>query len=254
MAKKITPPNFNEGWAYFPGASKFEIKTDATGHYSAGTVRQFGNKKIVEHDEHGIVRLYDDEKVLRDFKPMDVLKEMMESKKSPIVAPVEKKKPSKKTTTSPDESFPSMNVVVGGNDNDDARDDVIIENPKTEVQTTKQQQPITTDTMAKKTTTPKKAASKKKPAPAKKSGAAKTKRTGLPLLADLKVTKEEEKIAKLKTQYSIKAWKLHKNGRTVKEIMVILNRPDKHTSTPMGIDRYKASKKLQDKADAVKVD
>jgi hypothetical protein len=89
---------------------------------------------------------------------------------------------------------------------------------------------------------------------AKKAGEPKTKRTGLPLLADLKVTKEEEKIAKLKTQYSIKAWKLHKGGRTVKEIMVILNRPDKHTSTPMGIERYKVNKKLQAKADAVKVD
>ena len=64
-------------------------------------------------------------------------------------------------------------------------------------------------------------------------------------------TAEEKKIAEFGTMYAIKAWKLHKLGRTPQEIMAITGRWDKPSSTPRIIAEYVKNVKLRHRADAI---
>lgn len=73
MTTKAMPPNFNTGWEYIPGASKFEINREEV-------VRQCGNKKIVTPQKDGTVLLFGDEKKLDTFNPKEIAAQLFKDK------------------------------------------------------------------------------------------------------------------------------------------------------------------------------
>lgn len=257
MTLRKTPPSFTEGWERIPGASKYEINKDAV-------ARNFASKKEIASspDAEGNVLIYGDENRLDKFNlrkiadelfPTDQLIKILKEREKEKIEIVELKS-GEIVNSLTDEEKNLLSDALETHENQNNK----INTPKMATKTKQVKK------AALKASTPKKAQSPKvgKKAPETKGKPSKTKELpkvvkALPKskvnLEDLKITEEEKKIAKLKCMYSIKAWKLHKLGRTPKEIMAILNRQDKYTSTPMAIESYKKNSKLQNRADLVKV-
>lgn len=226
MTLKKTSPSFIEGWEKIPGANNFEIN-------SKREVRNFSTKKPVKAVD-GIVNLYDNSKKVNPFNVEEIasklfpetLAEVKEGEKlKNLPAEIQKELLNQIQTTQ--KSNTMKKAATKGKKN------------ATATKTSKKAQSPT--------------ATKKMPVVKAKAQTPAKSTTKPETETVLVATSEEKKIAALNCMYSIKVWKLHKLGRTPKEIMTILNRPDKQTSTPAAIERYKENKKLQNRADLIKV-
>lgn len=291
MTKKATPPSFIEGWERIPGASNYEINAEEVARHSGskkviasppdaeGNVLIFGDEKRLEkfNLKKIAAELFPVGKRKKDLSPEATLPSVAEALENPVIVAgimhdaIQEVTGFEKAVKEAAEKIEIVETKNGKPSNELNKEEKLQLAEAIAAHDLKNQQSQTTKPM--KNTAKKKVAKKaplKAAAPKKaqtpKAGAKapQTKKktligaelapTAIKAHVTTPATAEEKKIAALKCMYAIKVWKLHKLGRTPKEIMIILNRPDKQTSTPMAIERYKANKKLQNRADLVKVD